>query len=523
MSRHRLRGPVFWAIVACAALAGCEPKEMETTSAHELAAVNLEKAKAVAKDRVYPALVFVKPIQETFEGGERERMEVYGSGVIIDPNGLVVTNNHVAENAIEVNCVLGDREQVTATVVGLDPETDLALLRLELPDDHPPLPYATFADSDKVSEGQVAMALGSPFGFTRSISQGIVSNTKRYLGFSSQHRFNLWFQTDAAINPGNSGGPLVDIDGRIIGINTLGTWADGIGFAIPSNTVREIVSRLRKRCGEVEEDDWPVKVLRAHTGLQLQALNDFNSNTFTDANAGVLVRSVDADSPARDAGVRDGDILLGVTVGDAYRPTDGVYVEDLPEIECFLADLPVGEESGMTTFLIARRQQAAAEAGEEEAGDDQAHPAPQAKPASAPPGVTPGDVNGREFLAIRVQPVIRGKFEGEDLDLKRWNMTVKEISKYTNPTLDFLHPQGGVFIQGVRYPGNASDADLQTNDILLKIGDEPIKTLADVTRVYDELVEKKDLTEKKVLIVIKRNGRPNWKILDWSKDYLKEE
>jgi serine protease Do len=493
---------------------------METTSAHELAAVNLEKAKAVAKDRVYPALVFVKPIQETFEGGERERMEVYGSGVIIDPNGLVVTNNHVAENAIEVNCVLGDREQVTATVVGLDPETDLALLRLELPDGHPPLPSATFADSSKVAEGQVAMALGSPFGFTRSISQGIVSNTKRYLGFSSQHRFNLWFQTDAAINPGNSGGPLVDIDGRIIGINTLGTWADGIGFAIPSNTVRDIVSRLRTRSGQVDEDDWPVKVQRAYTGLQLQALNDFNSNTFTDANTGVLVRSVDADSPARDAGVRDGDILLGVTVGDVYRPTDGVYVEDLPRIECFLADLPVGKEPPATTFLVARRQQA----GEGTSEDRQdAGSAPLPRPVSAPPGVSPGDVNGREFLAIEAQPVIRGKFEGEDLDLKRWNMTVKEISKYTNPTLDFLHPEGGVFIQGVRYPGNASDADLRTNDILLKIGDEPIKTLADVKRVYDELVENEDLAEKKVLIVIKRSGRPNWKILDWSKDYLKEE
>ncbi|HAU38114.1 MAG TPA: hypothetical protein DCX07_10420, partial [Phycisphaerales bacterium] len=154
----------------------------------------------VAKDKVYPALVFVKPIRETFEAGERQRAEVFGSGVIISADGLVVTNHHVAEKAIEVNCVLGDREQVLATVVGLDPETDLALLKLDLPPGHPPLTVACFGDSDVVEPGQPVLALGSPFGFTRSISQGIISNTKRYIGFTTQYQYNLWLQTDAAIN-----------------------------------------------------------------------------------------------------------------------------------------------------------------------------------------------------------------------------------------------------------------------------------------------------------------------------------
>ncbi|HUU60317.1 MAG TPA: trypsin-like peptidase domain-containing protein, partial [Phycisphaerae bacterium] len=161
-----------------------------------------------AQEKVYPALVYVKPIQETFRRGERMRAEVFGSGVIIRPEGYVVTNHHVAEKAIEINCVLGDREQVLATVVGLDPETDLALLKLQLPKNHPPLAkVASFGDSDKVEAGQFVMALGSPFGFTRSISLGIVSNTKRYIGFTTVYGYNLWLQTDAAINPGNSGGP----------------------------------------------------------------------------------------------------------------------------------------------------------------------------------------------------------------------------------------------------------------------------------------------------------------------------
>ena len=202
--------------------------------------IDFRKIIATAKSRVYPALVFVKPVQESFLEGERKRIEVLGSGVIIDPEGYVVTNNHVAEKAVEVNCVLGDKEQVPARVIGLDPETDLALLKLKLKKDHPPLPVAEFADSNQVTEGQFVMALGAPFGFTRSISLGITSNTQRYLGFTTEHKYNVWFQTDATINPGNSGGPLVNTEGRIIGINTLGTFTGNIGFSIPSNVVRDI-------------------------------------------------------------------------------------------------------------------------------------------------------------------------------------------------------------------------------------------------------------------------------------------
>ncbi len=513
---RRTWAPLWLALGAATLLAvGCDGQANKK--------IDEEKARSVAMSRVYPALVFVKPIQEVFEGGERERAEVYGSGGIIDPNGYVVTNNHVAENAIEVNCVLGDKEQVSAVVVGLDPETDLALLKLKLPDGHAPLPYAEFADSSKVREGDLAMALGSPFGFTRSISQGIVSNTRRYLGFSSHHRFNLWFQTDAAINPGNSGGPLVDVDGRIIGINTLGTWADGIGFSIPSNVVRDVVGRLRKRADSVEPAKWPVKVQRAYTGLQLQPLKDFNTNTFTNAEVGVLVRSVDADSPAAKAGIHDGDLLLGTR----QTAISGVYIEDLPTIERFLADLPVDANN---TIYVARKQSISdpntpmvdANAGLGKPRDALHFGGPSAGTKTSTV-VESRDVGGRALYVTQLRPIIRGKFEGEDLDLKRWNLTVKEISQYKNPTLHFYQPGGGVYIQGIRYPGNAEDAGLSVNDIILKIGDTEVKTLADVREAYDSLVGNKKLGEKKVLFTIKRQNRRNWKILDWSTDYLKEE
>jgi len=459
--------------------------------------IDFQRIIATAKRKVYPALVFVKPIRETFYSGERRRAEVLGSGVIISTDGYVVSNYHVCEKAIEVNCVLGDREQVAATVLGLDPETDLALLKLRLDPNHTALPTADFADSDQVEAGQFVMALGSPFGFTRSISLGIISNTRRYIGFSTQYRYNLWLQTDAAINPGNSGGPLVNTEGRVVGINTLGVgMAEGIGFAIPSNVVSDVIRRLKDTAGKTDPKQWPVKVRRAYAGLQLQALNDFKTNTFSDSRRGVLVQSVDKGSPADTAGVRDGDILLAVN----GSPVDGLYVEDLPALRVLLADLPADKPARL---LVARK------GADPEAAD--------------PPGAFAGKIGARKVRTLDVKPITRGKFEGEDYDCRRWNMTVKEITKFSNPRLHFLQPSGGVFIQGVRSRGNAADAGLRPSDILLKIDSWDIKIIEDVEKAYKALVEDDKRVDKKVLVTIKRDGFLDWKPLSWEKDYLRED
>ena len=484
---------VSWAALAGAVLAGCvsQANPPRTAAAPN---VNFQQIVETAKEQVYPTLVFVKPIQETFRAGERQRSEVFGSGVIISEDGYVITNNHVAEKAVQVNCVLGDKEQVSARVVGLDPETDLALLKLQLRPDQLPLRYATFADSDTAEAGQFVLALGSPFGFTRSISLGIISNTRRYIGFNTQYQYNLWLQTDAAINPGNSGGPLVNTEGKVVGINTLGaSFAGGIGFAIPSNVVQEVAGRLKEKARVTDEKDWPVKVDRAYTGLQLQAMKDFNTNTFTKGyeqpssaatapaktgaqEFGVLVQNVERGSPAEEAGIQAGDLLL--KVADQY--IQGEYVEELPTIRRLLADLPVDKPTALTI-------------------------------------IREGDLT-----EIKITPVLKGKFEGEDFELRRWNFTVKEITKFSNPGLYFQQKQG-VFIQGVRYSGNASDAGLRVNDIILKIGDVPIKTIEDVKKAYEKYVNDATLPEKKVLINIKRGGNQDWKTLNWTKDYLEED
>jgi len=427
--------------------------------------VDFRKIIEQAKDQVYPALVFVKPISEDFSRGERKRVQVFGSGVIITPDGVVVSNHHVIDKAIQINCVLWDKRQVTATLVGSDQETDLAVLQLDLGDDASPLPRARFADSDAAEAGQFVMALGAPFGFQRSISLGILSNTERYIGFRTMYKYNTWFQTDASINPGNSGGPLVNTEGAIIGINTLGTGGE-IGFSIPSNVVQDIVRRIRK----------DGKVIRSWTGLELQALHDFDSNTFIrEVNTGVLISGVAERSPAADADVKSGDILLAVN----DQPVNGKYAELLPLIRWHLADLPPDRP---VTLTLQRAGQP---------------------------------------VAVKLVPVRKGKVEGDDFDCRRWNMTVKEINKHTNPSL-YFHVKKGLFIQAVRYPGNANAAGLQAGDILLTVDRQKVTTAAEIKALYEKILA--DTTrEKKVLLELLREGAKRWVVLDYSKDYDEDE
>ncbi len=452
-----------WAAAGVCAHATLAAGQSLTTARTPL---DFEQIIETAKRRVYPALVFVKPITETYEAGEKQRQEVFGSGVIIAPDGTTVTNHHVVDKAIKINCVLWNKQQVGAELIGKDRETDLALLKLNLTPDIGSPPYAEFADSDSVEEGQFVMALGAPFGFTRSISLGILANTRRYIGFRTMYKYNTWLQTDAAINPGNSGGPLVNTEGRIVGINTVKVmWGDNVGFSIPSNVVRDIVSRLKKHG----------KVVRSWLGLRLQALKDFDSNTFIDSDRGVLIKGVEESSPAESAGLQSGDILVAVN-GEAV---DGMYVEELPAIRWTLADLPNGEQAKLTI----RR--------------------------------------GGQESVVTITPVLKGQVEGADFDCRRWNMTVKEINQHANPDLYFYRRQG-VFVQGVRSPGNARDADIQRKDILLTVDGQEIRTLAQLKELYERIVADES-RDKKVMIEILRSGFKRWVVLDYRKDYEEED
>ena len=418
-----------------------------------------------AKDKVFPAVVFIKPIQQEFRGGKMEKIQVFGSGAIISSEGYVVTNNHVAEKATEIRCVLSDKEEVTAKLVGLDPETDLAVIKLNLADrkSKSPLPVAEFGDSNALNVGELVMAMGAPHGFERSVSRGIVSSVERHLDFAP---YNLWIQTDAAINPGNSGGPLVDIRGRIVGINARGMrGADNLGFAIPSAVVKDVVDRILK----------DGKVQRAWTGLRFQALKDFRKSSYIDANHGVLFASVDEGSPGEKSKLHAGDIAVAVN----GEPVRGMYETDLPAVERRFAALPIDAPARL-------------------------------------------DVQrGAETLAITLVPSSKGKQEGEDFECKKWDMTVKEITKFSDPFLHFQRPRG-VYIQGVKYSGNARASGFMNFDILTQVGERPVESLKDVRDAYEASL-KLEKGKRKLLLRIIRVGYRRLVVLDFEKDMEKIE
>jgi len=412
-----------------------------------------------AQARVFPALVFLRPVKQQLGTGERTRTWGFASGVIISPDGLVVTNSHVARNATEITCVLSDRRRFKAGVVGLDEEVDIALLRLELPPDHPPLPTAEFGDSDRLTEGQFVMALGSPFGFTRSISFGIVSSARRYLPVG---RYHLWIQTDAAINPGNSGGPLVDDRGRVIGINTLrAARGENIGFAIPSNTVRELVAQLEAQG----------RVIRAYTGLHFQPLKDFLSDTVLDYESGVVVASVDEGSPAAEAGIRAGDLILAVN-GDEVT---ALYLEDLPALRCRFAYLPAGEPA---TLLLRR------------AGAN---------------------------MEISLVPREKPSLPEEGYELEMWNCTARAIDRFRAPGLAYFRRRGA-YLLGVKRPGNAAASGLRAGDIIVEIDGKQINSLDELRETYRAL-SRLDRGKRTALVKVLRNGYVHSVVLDFNRDY----
>jgi serine protease Do len=234
-----------------------------------------------------------------------------GSGVIISADGYVATNNHVIDNADIVTVTLADNREFRATVVGRDPQTDLALLKV----DTTGLPAVTFAESSQVSVGDRVLAIGNPYGLGGTVTTGIVSATSRRAGLGLA--YEDFIQTDAAINPGNSGGALVDLEGRLIGLNTAilsrSGGFQGIGLAVPSDLVRHVVNNLAQHG----------KVVRGFLGVTVQNMTPALASTFNlESSEGALVSEVTPKSPADQAGLRSGDIITridGRPVNDSAR------------------------------------------------------------------------------------------------------------------------------------------------------------------------------------------------------------
>ena len=415
-----------------------------------------------AKEKVFPTVVFIRVLRENLEGGKKVSQEVSGSGVVISADGEVLSNWHVVDKAVEVRCQLQDGTACAAETIGADKDTDISLLKLKLPEGKGPLPYAKLGKSVDLTEGDFVMAMGAPWGMSRSVSIGIISCTKRFLPGTSEYSY--WLQTDAAISPDNSGGPLVNTAGEVVGINTRGIMQGGdTGFSVPIEVVKQVADRMREK-GRV---DW------SWTGLQLQPLKDFNRNIYFDASNGVMIADTDPGSPARHAGILAGDRLISINGNRVTAMTD----EDLPVIRRELAFLPKTEPS---TLELIRKG---------------------------------------ENMTLKFTAKDKGQVEGEELDCPRWDFTVKAINQFDNPDLHYVRSKG-VFIFGVKYPGNAANV-LQQRDILVKIGNRDVETLDDVKAAHKEAMDTLG-TKDRVLVSVLRNGQLRQVVLDYARNYEKE-
>jgi Do/DeqQ family serine protease len=271
-------------------------------------------------------------------GVPQERVQrSLGSGVVVDASGLVVTNNHVIEGMSEVKVAFADKREVEATILLRDPRTDLAVLKLKNAKDLVPI---ELADSDKVEIGDIVLAIGNPFGVGQTVTQGIVSALARtQIGVGDAQSF---IQTDAAINPGNSGGALVDMQGRVIGINTAifsrSGGSHGIGFAIPAAMVRVVVESAKTGAKTVR---------RPWFGARLQALTpDVADGLGLDRPAGSVVAGVVEKGPAAEGGLRRSDVILAV---------DGIAVDDPESFGYRFATRPLGGVASLTVLRSGKR------------------------------------------------------------------------------------------------------------------------------------------------------------------------
>ncbi|MFP4200682.1 MAG: S1C family serine protease [Clostridia bacterium] len=244
-----------------------------------------------------------------------------GSGVIIDDSGYVITNYHVVEDAREIEVETGDGRELNAEIVGEDPPTDLAVLKVDAEDLH----ALDFADSDNIDVGQLAIAIGNPLGrkFARSVTVGVVSGVRATMyGQAAQQRVFQLLQTDASINAGNSGGALLDSNGRIIGINTLkfsSADVEGMGFAIPANTVSRIADQL------IENG----RVIRAWMGVTVAEISEVEQREDGLPDSGVYIQQVSPGSPAAAAGLREGDVVRRIDDADVNQVVDMLtYLEE---------------------------------------------------------------------------------------------------------------------------------------------------------------------------------------------------
>ncbi len=398
-----------------------------------------------------------------------------GSGMIYDSNGLILTNAHVVKGADTVTVTLSDgRVFPKARVVGRDERTDIAVVKIDATN----LPTVKLGDSDKVRSGEWAIAVGNPFGLDHTLTVGVISAINRngnQLRLGGEDTRTDYLQTDASINPGNSGGPLLDIYGRVIGINNAiyseSGGNQGIGFAIPINTARFVSEQLAKNG----------KVRRGYLGVSIQDAKKVSAAFGLPANTeGVLVAAItDPNTPGAKAGLKAGDVIIEF---------NGQKVTESGELQKAVGNSPVGSQVTLTVLRDGKPVQLKATL--EELPDAKSAPSADAAPDN---GGDNSVLQGGTALPI---PGLKAR------DL---NPAVARALK--------IKPTTGIAISEVADASPAADAGLQAGDVVTKVGQKPVKTVAEMTAEIKRILGTQTGDSKQVALRVERDGIANFVII----------
>ncbi|MDG0984372.1 MAG: Do family serine endopeptidase, partial [Planktomarina sp.] len=389
------------------------------------------------------------------------RSEALGSGFVISEDGYIVTNNHVIDKADEIEIEFFSGKRLEAKLIGTDPKTDIALLKVESDE---PLPFVPFGNSDLMRVGDWAIAMGNPLGQGFSVSAGIISARGRALSGT----YDDYLQTDAAINRGNSGGPLFNMDGQVIGVNTAilspTGGSIGIGFSMASNVVTKVVDQLREY-GETR---------RGWLGVRIQDVTpDVAEAMGLASTKGALITDV-PDGPAKDAGMMAGDVITSF---------DGEDVSDTRELVRRVGEAPVGEAVRVIVMRDGATQTLSVVLGRRETAEGEAVPAAQA----APPEPTTAEVLG---------------------------LTVSPLSAEDAETLGMPAGSEGLAITGVDEVSEAYAKGLRTGDVITEVGQQKVTSIKDL---QDRIREAEEAGRKSLLLLIRRAGDPRFVALSIEK------
>ena len=378
-----------------------------------------------------------------------------GSGFIVDTSGIVVTNNHVIADADEINVIMNDGTKFKAELVGVDKKTDLAVLKFT---PTKPLVAVKFGDSDKLRLGEWVVAIGNPFSLGGTVTAGIVSARNRDINSGP---YDSYIQTDAAINRGNSGGPLFNLDGEVIGVNTLiispSGGSIGIGFAVPSKTVAGVVDQLRQ-FGELR---------RGWLGVRIQTVTDEIAESLNIKPArGALIAGVEDKGPAKPAGIEPGDVVVQF---------DGKDIKDPKDLSRVVADTAVGKEVDVIIIRKGVEQTRKVTLGRLEDSD---------KPAQ---------------VSVKTQDPVE-----KTVTQKALGLDLAALSKDLRSRYKIKDSVKGVIITNVDDTSDAADKHLGPGDVIVEVAQEAVSSAADFKKRVDQL--KKDGKKSVLLMVSNADG-----------------